>query len=73
MKDLLWIYVIGLVVTKWAVRGSSLDTSQNVIEWPLAWLNNPDGMFNQLQRNLQAPAAASPSLGRMTVRTACDC
>lgn len=76
MKDLLWIYLIGAVITKWAVKGSALDTNQTVIEWPLAWLNNPSGMLAQLQGQLPVGAAPSGTIfggGQASSPVGCRC
>jgi hypothetical protein len=44
MKTLLYIYILGAVLTKIAIRNTPADNNRLVAEWPLVWWNDPGDM-----------------------------
>lgn len=49
MKTLLYLYVAGAIATKLLVNDTPLDDTQDVLAWPLLWLNSTDGMLALLK------------------------
>lgn len=62
MKHIFFMYLAGAIVTKYLVAGTTADTTQNVIEWPVLWLNNFEALASQVRMKLQGTSGGGTGM-----------